>query len=110
MVARGPGGAGNGVPNRPVRCEGCARSGLGGSVFTAASATNSTRLSSSAAGGASILTPPLLDGLPSMLSALKPEWISTLIPKRHNCQCSVLFDRMRERKESWSTRQIKQFS
>lgn len=70
VLARGPGGPGRGVPRRPVRWDGCPRSGVDGSllsVWTAVRATNSTRRSSSGAGGASILMPPLLDGLPNIL-------------------------------------------
>lgn len=70
VLARGPGGPGSGVPRRPVRLDGCPRSGVDGSllsVWTAVRATNSTRRSSSGAGGASILMPPLFDGLPNIL-------------------------------------------
>lgn len=68
-LARGPGGPGSGVPRSPVRLDGCPRSGVDGSlrsVWTAVRATNSTRLSSLGAGGASILMPPLFDGLPNI--------------------------------------------
>lgn len=70
VLARGPGGPGRGVPRRPVRWDGYPRSGVDGSllsVWTAVRATNSTRRSSSGAGGASILMPPLFDGLPNIL-------------------------------------------
>lgn len=68
-LPRGPGGPGSGVPSRPVRLDGCPRSGVDGSllsVWTAVRATNSTRLSSVGAGGTSILIPPLFDGLPNI--------------------------------------------
>lgn len=68
-LARGPGGPGSGVPSRPVRWDGCPRSGVDGSllsVWTAVRATNSTRLSSLGPGGTSILMPPLFDGLPNI--------------------------------------------
>lgn len=78
MFARGPGGPGNGVPRSPVRWEGCPRSGVDGSllsVWTAVRATNSTRLSSVGAGGASILMPPLLEGLPNIIRIIKVNWM-----------------------------------
>lgn len=79
MFARGPGGPGNGVPRSPVRWEGCPRSGVDGSllsVWTAVRATNSTRLSSVGAGGASILMPPLLEGLPNIIRIIKVNWMN----------------------------------
>lgn len=77
-LARGPGGPGSGVPSKPVRWDGCPRSGVDGSllsVCTAVSATNSTRLSSPGAGGTSILMPPLLDGLPNISSRAPANYI-----------------------------------
>lgn len=78
VLARGPGGPGNGVPSKPVRWDGCPRSGVDGSlrsVWTAVRATNSTRLSSFGAGGTSILMPPLFDGLPNIFNVTPINYI-----------------------------------
>lgn len=77
-LARGPGGPGSGVPSKPVRWDGCPRSGVDGSllsVWTAVRATNSTRRSSFGAGGTSILMPPLFDGLPNILRKTRLNYI-----------------------------------
>lgn len=87
-LARGPCGPGSGVPSRPVRWDGWPRSGVDGSlrsVWTAVRATNSTRLSSFGAGGASILMPPLFDGLPNILRPTRFTYI-WLLDHRKDCR------------------------